>query len=45
MLAVLDSLGFEWLNALVTIVQKNMRRRMAVKGYQELRSVTIKIQT
>ncbi|KAG2146973.1 myosin 5 [Suillus bovinus] len=45
MLAALESLRSEKLNALVTIVQKNMRRRMAVKKYQELRRVTIKIQT
>jgi myosin-5 len=45
MLAALESLRSEKLNALVTIVQKNMRRRMAVKKYQELRRATIKIQT
>ena len=45
MLAALESLRSGRLNALVTIVQKNMRRRMAVKKYQELRSATIKIQT
>lgn len=45
MLAALESLRSEKLNALVTIVQKNMRRRMAVKRYQELRSATINIQT
>ena len=45
MLAALESLRSERLNALVTIVQKNMRRRMAVKRYQELRNATIKIQT
>ncbi|KIK83700.1 hypothetical protein PAXRUDRAFT_832035 [Paxillus rubicundulus Ve08.2h10] len=45
MLAALESLRSERLNALVTIVQKNMRRRMAVKKYQELRNATIKIQT
>ena len=45
MLAALESLRSERLNALVTIVQKNMRRRVAVKRYQELRSATIKIQT
>jgi len=45
MLAALESLRSERLNALVAIVQKNMRRRMAVKRYQELRSATIKIQT
>ena len=45
MLAALESLRSGRLNALVTIVQKNMRRRMAVKRYQELRRATIKIQT
>lgn len=45
MLAALESLRSGRLNALVTIVQKNMRRRMAVKKYQELRRATIKIQT
>lgn len=45
MLAALESFRSERLNALVTVVQKNMRRRMAVKKYQELRKATIKIQT
>jgi myosin V len=45
MLAALESLRSDRLNALVTIVQKNMRRRMAVKKYQQLRRATIKIQT
>ncbi|KAG6376042.1 myosin 5 [Boletus reticuloceps] len=45
MLAALESLRSERLNALVTIVQKNMRRRMAVKRYRELRNAAIKIQT
>lgn len=45
MLAALESLRSGRLNALVTIIQKNMRRRMAVKKYQELRRATIKIQT
>jgi len=45
MLAALESLRSEKLNALVTVVQKNMRRRMAVKKYQDLRRATIKIQT
>lgn len=45
MLAALESLRSNRLNALVTIVQKNMRRKMAVKNYQELRKATIKIQT
>ncbi|THG96834.1 hypothetical protein EW026_g5066 [Hermanssonia centrifuga] len=45
MLAALESLRSERLNSLVTIVQKNMRRKMAVKRYKELRTATIKIQT
>lgn len=45
MLAALESLRSGRLNALVTVVQKNMRRRMAVKKYKELRQATIKIQT
>ena len=45
MLAALESLRSERLNHLVTIVQKNMRRRMAVKRYRELRKATIQIQT
>ena len=45
MLAALESMRSERLNAMVTVVQKNMRRRMAVKKYRELRQATIKIQT
>ncbi|KAG6861754.1 hypothetical protein C0995_012759 [Termitomyces sp. Mi166 len=45
MLAALESLRADRLNSLVTVVQKNMRRRMAVKNYQNLRRATIKIQT
>ncbi|OJT04071.1 Myosin-2 [Trametes pubescens] len=45
MLAALESLRSNRLNSLVTIVQKNMRRRMAVKRYRDLRAATIKIQT
>jgi len=45
MLAALESLRSERLNALATIIQKNMRRRMAVKKFQELRSSTIRVQT
>lgn len=45
MLAALESLRSERLNAMVTVVQKNMRRRMAVKRYRELRAATIRIQT
>jgi myosin V len=45
MLAALESLRSERLNYMVTVVQKNMRRRMAVKKYQALRTATIKLQT
>ncbi|CAK5279555.1 unnamed protein product [Mycena citricolor] len=45
MLASLEALRSDRLNAMVTVVQKNMRRRMAVKKYQQLRQSTIKIQT
>ncbi|KAI5124012.1 hypothetical protein M0805_003844 [Coniferiporia weirii] len=45
MLAALESLRSEKLNALVTLIQKNVRRRMAVKKYQAMRRAAIKIQT
>ncbi|KAJ7752131.1 myosin 5 [Mycena metata] len=45
MLAALEAFRSDRLNAMVTVVQKNMRRRMAVKKYQQLRQSTIKIQT
>ncbi|KAI6109917.1 myosin 5 [Pisolithus sp. B1] len=45
MLAALESLRSEKLNALATIIQKNMHRRMAMKRYNKLRAVTIQIQT
>lgn len=45
MLAALESLRSNRLNALVTIVQKNMRRKMAVKRYQNMRNSAIRIQT
>ncbi|KAH8117159.1 myosin 5 [Phellopilus nigrolimitatus] len=45
MLAALESLRSERLNALVTLVQKNIRRRMAVKNYRRIRRAAIKIQT
>ena len=45
MLAALESLRSDTLNAMVTVVQKNMRRRMAVKRYKEMRAATIRIQT
>ena len=44
-LAALESLRGEKLNSLATVIQKNMRRRMAVKKYCDLRRATIKIQT
>ncbi|EDR14408.1 uncharacterized protein LACBIDRAFT_322361 [Laccaria bicolor S238N-H82] len=45
MLAALESLRSDRLNAMVTVVQKNMRRRMAMTKYKKLRQATIKIQT
>lgn len=45
MLAALESLRSGRLNELATVVQKNMRRRMAMKRYRETRKATIKIQT
>jgi len=45
MLAALESFRSDRLNAMITVVQKNMRRRMAMKRYQTLRQATIKIQT
>ena len=45
MLAALESLRSERLNTLVTVIQKNMRRRMAQKRYQTMRRAAIKIQT
>ncbi|KAI6111535.1 myosin 5 [Pisolithus croceorrhizus] len=45
MLAALESLRSEKLNALATIIQKNMHRRMAMKRYNKLRAATIQIQT
>jgi myosin V len=45
MLAYLEGLRADKLNAMVTVVQKNMRRRMAVKRYQAMRQAAIKIQT
>jgi myosin-5 len=45
MLAALESLRSNRLNAMVTVIQKNMRRRMAVNKYRKLRSAAIKIQT
>ena len=45
MLAALEALRADRLNAMVTVVQKNMRRHMFVKRYREMRASTIKIQT
>jgi myosin-5 len=45
MLAALESLRSERLNALVVIIQKNMRRRMAQKKYRAMRQAAIRIQT
>ena len=44
MLALLESLRTHRLNELVTLVQKNVRRRIAYKQYQDLRRSTIRIQ-
>lgn len=45
MLAALESLRSEKLNGLVTLIQKNVRRRLAVRNYQNMRKAAIKIQT
>jgi myosin-5 len=45
MLAALETLRADRLNAMVTVVQKNMRRHMCVKRYREMRVSAIKIQT
>ncbi|RXK42233.1 hypothetical protein M231_00591 [Tremella mesenterica] len=45
MLAFLEGLRTQRLNELVTLVQKNVRRRIAYKQYQNLRKSTITIQT
>ncbi|BEI98501.1 hypothetical protein CcaverHIS631_0308000 [Cutaneotrichosporon cavernicola] len=44
MVAQLEALRTARLNALVTLVQKNVRRRIAYKQYQDLRKKTIAIQ-
>lgn len=44
-LAALESLRGEKLNSLATVIQKNMRRRVAVNKYRNLRRATVKIQT
>jgi myosin-5 len=45
MLAALESMRSARLNSLVTLVQKNVRRQLAVKKYQTMRRAAIKIQT
>lgn len=45
MLAALESLRSDRLNAMVTLVQKNVRRKLAVKKYKGMRMAAIKIQT
>ncbi|KIM48957.1 hypothetical protein M413DRAFT_438132 [Hebeloma cylindrosporum] len=45
MLAALESFRSDRLNAMVTVVQKNVRRILAIKRYKDLRSATIKLQT
>ena len=45
MLAALETLRSDRLNAMVTVVQKNMRRHMVMKRYRQMRVAAIKIQT
>ena len=45
MLAFLESQRSDKLNAMVTLVQKNFRRRMAVKKFQQMKHACIRIQT
>lgn len=45
MLASLESMRSDRLNAMVTVVQKNVRRMIATKKYQRMRGAAIKIQT
>ncbi len=45
MLAFLESLRSDRLNALVTSVQKNMRRMLAQKKYRAMRQAAVRIQT
>jgi myosin-5 len=45
MLAALETLRSDRLNAMVTVVQKNMRRHMCVKRYRKMRTAAIRIQT
>lgn len=45
MLAVLESMRSDKLNSLVVLIQKNVRRRVAQKRYQEMRKAAITLQT
>ena len=45
MLAALETFRSDRWHAMVTVVQKNVRRRQAMQKYQKLRQSTIKIQT
>ncbi len=45
MLAALETFRSDRLHAMVTVVQKNIRRRQAVQKYQKLRHSTVKIQS
>jgi myosin-5 len=45
MLALLESRRSNRLNELVTLIQKNVKRRLAVQHYQKMRSSAIRIQT
>jgi myosin-5 len=44
MLALLESQRTNRINQLVTLVQKNVRRRIAYKRYQAMRKASVKIQ-
>ena len=45
MLAALETYRSDRLHAMVSVVQKNVRRRQAMQKYQKLRQSTIRIQT
>jgi myosin V len=45
MLAALETLRSDRLNAMVTMVQKNMRRHMCLRRYREMRTAAIRIQS
>lgn len=45
MLALLESKRSSRLDELTTLIQKNVKRRLAVRKYQAMRSAAIKIQT